>query len=296
MAGSVQKSPAALVATLGSEPQVVTAALDLLLQQGEPVNQVTVIHTVAADGTPIDAALQRLKQELQSPFYDSTLTTTFIPLLQDGHPLEDVETQQAARVFFRELYRCIWNLKQQGWRVHLSIAGGRKTMAVFGMAAAQLLFDEHDHLWHLFSSGDFLSSKRLHPQPSDQTHLVSVPVILWSHISPVMHPLQSIDDPDLAIERVRALQLNEKIEIARSFLLGALTPAEFGVVQALVQQGLGDQQIAEALCLSPRTVEQHLRSAYRKAAVHWDLQDVGRTQLVSLLSLYFSTQITGKPA
>jgi hypothetical protein len=56
-------------------------------------------------------------------------------------------------------------------QVHLSIAGGRKTMAVFGMTAAQLLFDEHDRLWHLFSGGEFLVSKRLYPQPGDEVRL-----------------------------------------------------------------------------------------------------------------------------
>jgi hypothetical protein len=39
-----------LIATLGSEPQVVTAALDLLLRQGEKVRQVQVLHSVAPSG------------------------------------------------------------------------------------------------------------------------------------------------------------------------------------------------------------------------------------------------------
>ncbi|RMF86296.1 MAG: CRISPR-associated protein Csx14, partial [Nitrospinota bacterium] len=34
-----------LVATLGTEPQVVTLVLDLLQAQGYPVNKVLVIHT-----------------------------------------------------------------------------------------------------------------------------------------------------------------------------------------------------------------------------------------------------------
>jgi DNA-binding CsgD family transcriptional regulator len=51
----------------------------------------------------------------------------------------------------------------------------------------------------------------------------------------------------------------------------------------LVRDGLSQNEIAEHLSLSPRTVEQHLRSAYRKAADHWQLESMNQTQLVRLL-------------
>lgn len=293
--GNKKQAQVALVATLGSEPQVITSALDLLLQKGEDITAVYVLHTSSEINSPIDRAIKTLKKELFSSSYPSSSNTFFLPIEHAGHPLSDVETKQAVQCFFHQLYRCIWQLKQDNWRIHLSIAGGRKTMSVFGMAVAQLLFDESDCLWHLFSEGEFLVSKRLHPLPNDQVHLIPVPVILWSQISPVMDPLRTIDNPEQAIERVRSLQLNEKVKKAQIFIQNSLTPAERNVVQALVQQGDSDQIMAEVLNLSPRTIEQHLRSSYRKAAVFWNLQDVGRTQLVSLLSLYFSTQITGKP-
>ena len=127
-----------------------------------------------------------------------------------------------------------------------------------------------------------------HPEPNDDVHLIQIPVILWSSISPILTGLGQFDDPAQAVDHIRQIQLNEKIEQARSFVLGVLTPSEERVVYLLVSEGSSDNDIAAQLSLSPRTVEQHLRSAYTKAEFHWNLEDVGRTQLVALLNLYYT--------
>lgn len=281
-----------LIATLGSEPQVVTAVFDLLQEQGETIRKIEVLHTVASQA-PIAEAVHTLAKAFADP---GAPLLRLHPLSDpQGHPLADVESAQAAEAVFRLLYRLVHAAKQAGERVHLSVAGGRKTMAVFGMAAAQMLFDEDDRLWHLYSGQAFLDSRRLHPQPGDQVHLIPIPVILWSRASPLLAGLGEVDDPFQAVHRIRQMQLNERIEQGRSFVLGALTPAEQRVVALLVQEGLSDHEIAARLNLSPRTVEQHLRSAYIKAANHWELADVGRSQLIMLLSIYYGAKNTGKP-
>jgi CRISPR-associated protein Csx14 len=280
-----------LLATLGSEPQVITAAYDLLIDQGEKIERLRVLYTYCPD-TPIATAVNRLRLDFPAP-----ASIDFIPITSDNNQaVADVNTPETAKAAFKAIYRAVWAAKRSNRRVHLCIAGGRKTMAVYGMTTAQLLFDEDDHLWHLFSSGDFLTSKRLHPHPGDDVHLVEIPVILWGEVTPAAWILENVDDPYVAIDRVRGLQLNEKMETARSFLQGSLTPAELRVVELLVREGLSDNEIAERLYLSPRTVEQHLRSAYSKAGGHWEMEQVGRTQLVTLLNLYFNMKITGNPA
>ena len=92
------------------------------------------------------------------------------------------------------------------------------------MATAQLLFYEGDHLWHLYPGGEFLESKRLHPQPGDQVHLIAIPVILWSQASPVFTDLKEIEDPFDAVERARQLKLGEKVEQARSLSCSVRLP------------------------------------------------------------------------
>lgn len=296
MKPSRSQAPATLIATLGTEPQVVTAAVDLLTDHGEQISQVTVVHTTAP-GTPIEAATDRLKDAFsQNPYKDQ------IPLIlepisdENSHLLQDVDTLRASQVAFRCLYNQVRQAKKAGNKIHLLIAGGRKTVAVFGMLTAQLLFDEHDRLWHLFSSGDFLQSKRLHPEPGDDVHLIQIPVVQWSTISPILLDFAEIEDPLEALKRQEQLHLDERLEDSRAFVRGALTPAEERVVALLVKAGLKDHEIAERLYLSPRTVEQHLRSAYTKAAAHWNLEDANRTNLIALLNLYYSVQITGNPA
>ncbi len=53
-------------------------------------------------------------------------------------------------------------LKRKNYRVHLSVAGGRKVMAALRMVVAQLLFDEDDSVWYLLSEGKLLAEKAMH--------------------------------------------------------------------------------------------------------------------------------------
>ncbi len=279
------KKKITFISTLGSEPQVVTVTLDLLAQKGVFPDRVIVLYTNAPT---IQAAMLTLRQ--------AASTFQFLPLIDDlGVILEDIETPDSVQSAFKGLFKTIHREKLSGNVVHLSISGGRKPLSIFGMSAAQMLFDENDHIWYLISSGDFLKSKRLHPCPGDEATLVDIPVLLWRVISPLMSDLRTVDDPFQALDLIRHMQLNEKLADSRAFVLGSLTPGELRVVEVLVTTGASDQEIAAMLSLSSRTVEQHLRSAYAKAADHWQVENIGRAQLVALLQFYFSTKIRENP-
>ncbi len=282
-----------LIATLGSEPQVVTAGLDLLFSKGVAVRRVEVVHTTAP-GTPIEDAVQRL-QAAPGDYQPRGIVFSFFPLEERGKPFADTESAAAGQAVLRCIYRQIAFAKQNGETVHLLIAGGRKTMSIYGMVAAQMLFDEDDCLWHLYSAGDFLTSKRLHPQPGDAVQLAAIPVVRWGELSPAWLSLRGIDDPWAALDAIRRLQLERRREDMHNFVMGTLTFAERQVVEILVTTGKSDREIAALLHLSPRTVEQHLRSAYTKAAQHWQMESVNRTQLMALLQGYYVTKIGENP-
>jgi DNA-binding NarL/FixJ family response regulator len=119
----------------------------------------------------------------------------------------------------------------------------------------------------------------MHPGPVDSVHLIPIPVILWSQVSPILTGVSKETDPFEAIKQIENLQLNRRLEQCRSFVLGALTGAERRVVALLVEEGLSDREIGSRLSISSRTVEQHLRSAYQKAAAHWEMERVDRATL-----------------
>ena len=99
----------------------------------------------------MSSTLERLRTEFNSGFYTSPLALETIGLRTTTDPLADVDSREGAAAAFGAIYRAVHAEKMAGRRVHLSIAGGRKTMAVSDMAAAQMLFGMDDRLWHLVS-------------------------------------------------------------------------------------------------------------------------------------------------
>jgi len=257
------------------------------LARGEKIVRVLVLHTVPPEG-PILEAVARVRTEFSSGYYPPHIKFNMHALRHEQTTLADVDSPLGVEVAFTTLYRAVRAEKLAGRRVHLNIAGGRKTMTVFGMAAAQMLFDEGDRLWYLITHGKLLEEKRMHAQDGDIVNLIPIPVILWQAVSPVFTDLNQIDDPFKAVELQRSLRLNDAVDEARSFLLGVLTGAERQVTELVVEEGLTEPQLAERLTVARSTVSSHLEHIYDKAKSHWQVETMNRAQLVRLLSVYFA--------
>jgi len=251
------------VATLGAEPQVVTLALDALLTQGMDIHRVIVIHTLD-DREPIRSSLRRLHQEfIVDQFYGLPLRFDSHLLAGSSGPLADVITPAEIEDAFQSLYTLLRQHKQAGRRIHLCLAGGRKTMALFAMAAAQILFDLNDGVWHLVSHPDLITSKQLHADSQEHVVLIPVPIAYWKHLQP--------DDQS----RVR------------HFVDTILTPSEREVVQLLIREGLSNAVLAARLGKSAKTIANQLTSTYLKLQQYFDLPDTpDRTMLLVLLGSY----------
>jgi len=275
-----------LIATLGSKPQLVTLAVDCLLQSGESLDEIIVVHTYR-DRAETQLALSRLSADLFETALQIKLR--FLELSNNGIPLQDVTSPEEVDAAFRALYAEVRMIKMHDQAIHLLIAGGRRTLTVFGMAVSQMLFDDRDHLWHISSHPDLESSGRLHANVNEWVKLIPIPVIPWGRLSPAFDILHKVDDPFIAARQLSAFRLREQWDLARIFILTKISPAELLVVELLIREDLSQNEIAEKLSLSQRTVEQHLRSVYRKAADHWDVANVNQMQLIRLLSLFFST-------
>jgi CRISPR-associated Csx14 family protein len=282
-----------LLATLASKPQLVTLALDCLAAEGRRPDRVILI-TTHCQRPPTRAALRLLEEDFARAY--PALSWEVLELGQEGQPLQDVTAPPEIETAFRVLYATIRQAKLDGYMVHLLISGGRRTLTVFGMAVAQMLFDDEDRLWHLASHPDLEASGALHAGPGEWVRLIPIPVIPWGRLSPVFDALREVTDPFEAARRLAELRLREQWDAARIFLLTKVSAAEREVLDLLGRDGLNQAEIAERLSLSPRTVESHLRSAYRKAAEHWQVADVNQAQLVRLLAPFYhwSGGIQGK--
>ena len=274
-----------LIAPVGTKPQLVTIALDLLRERGEDVREVAALHTTL-DRPATRVSIARLGDEFPRTYPGVRLRPIYL-CDERGFPLDDVDSEPAAREAFRVLYREIKAAKQAGRRVHLSIAGGRKIIAVYGMTAAQLLFDPDDRVWHISSAPALVASKALHPRPGEAS-LIRVPVLRWSEVSPALTDLILSDDPFEALQRQEELLQADALRLARAFVGRALTPSERDVVQLVVCEGLTDPQIAERTCRSVKTVGHHLSSAYRKARATFGLSRADRHTLTALLATYYA--------
>ena len=272
-----------LIATLGSEPQVVTQVLDLLEARAYPIRKVIVIHTV---GKSVQEASARLVEEFKPP---GSYCYQPEPIVGEDGPVTDIATEADTAALLRTLYQTVLTEKRAGHQIHLSIAGGRKPMAVYGMVVAQLLFDENDQLWHLLSEnwrpGD---ARVMHVQPGHEGRLVSVPVLRWSSISPVSTELAIHDNPWKAIQAQQLMRKQENWHRKRGFVEYQLTRAEQEVFRLACQEGLNNAGIAEKLGKAEKTVANQFTRIFKKLSGHFGmLEIIDRPRLVAEFKSYF---------
>jgi len=274
---------AALVCTLGTEPQVLTLSLSHLLAQGIPIVEAVGLYSRSSDPT-LRAAVDTLRSSWGGLPFGNT-----VQLKLDEIPIRDLDSPAALKTAYRVIRKRISAYKTLGWSVHFNIAGGRKPLALCAFIVAQFLFSSHDHLWYLISSPALVRSRRLLGN-LDEYRLIELPVPRWSETGPLLAALSRYDDPWIVSAIQRKLIRQEERHRWELFFNAVLTSAERRVVRELVLHGGTNHEIASRLRKSPRTVGHQLSSVFRKLRGFLDFPAVGsidRTALVALLAPYF---------
>jgi len=172
-----------LIATLGTSPAVVTEAVDLLTEQNCRPDRIILLRTEDHD---VCEAYELLANHL--PQHDNLTWVEPVPIGQHG----DVDTSEAAVEFMQEACRILKSYRDAGYRLFVSIAGGRKAMSALLALAVQFYGAERlFHIWvppWLEEEGEIARLRnlpeedlirKLHPplDTEDRPRLVDLPFI-----------------------------------------------------------------------------------------------------------------------
>jgi len=276
-------TPGTLVATMAGGPQIVTFALDELLERGQVIHEVIVIHLSPRDDPLVGQALVKLAAEFVDDCYGGQVCRLrFFPVRRGAERLEDITDEGAAEAVWSAVHELIAGLKAQGERLHVCIAGGRRLLALLTMSAAMLHFDHHDRLWHMYTPAAFLERARngaiMHARPEDGVRLIQVPIVPWGAYFPALRVLAQATPAQVISAQTRWLDQAERARCRA--VVEQLTPRQREVLQALAA-GCTLQEVAEQLCVTVKTVHAHKTVILDVCRNVWELPDDQR------LSYYF---------
>lgn len=259
-----------LLATLGGQPQIVTLTLDLLLRDGFPISEVYVVHPRASKQR-LQQSLTRLSAEFVGDFYKEAGRVIHFhshALQLDGQPIDDIISDAHADGTLDTLHNLIWSLKRQGRRIHLSVSGGRRLMALLAISVASLNFDRHDHIWHIYTPEHVTErvkdGKCMHV-PAD----AGVKLIKGQFISLgayIYTPPQSFRTAQL--EQRSQMDAQEQARCAR--VIEQATQREREVLLAFAR-GLTQQEVAKELHISIKTVDAHKTNLLDYCRESWNI-------------------------
>jgi CRISPR-associated protein Csx14 len=267
--------PYLYLATIGQRPQAVTVAFDALKDRYS-YERIGLLHT-DPERSGIADALRDLSAELARAYPDLPVDMREIRDLS-GNSLLDIEDDSSAEAYFYGVLDALLAYKQQGWSIHLMVAGGRKAMSVYAVYAASLLLDEYDAVWTVLTPKDIMDSGVFHVQSADRGRIqVTTLPFLPSRFAPTTLETLTRDDIIAHLQR----RLNRK-----EMLLSRLTPAQHRVANTLaMHEDYTDEQIAKLLVLSVKTVQRHLQDIYGEMRSVFDFGDRIRDTRLALIKI-----------
>ena len=254
-----------LLATVGGQPQVLTFALDGLLEAGESISEVHLVYLKPVSDR-IARALDLLFSTLESdPRYTGIAVVKHVVEI-NGEQLSDVRQTADASFIWEFISHKVTELKRAGYHLNVLVSGGRLVLGLLTMSAAALHFYPDDKLWHIYTPDEILphtkDGKMLHLPKDTGFQLVEVP----------MFPLGSLfvglrDIPRL--DQKRAFFDSQTDQKCRA-VLDQLTRRQRDVLLAFAD-GQRPADVAKTLSVSLATVDTHKSQIFKVCREVWEM-------------------------
>lgn len=260
-----------LVSGLGGQPQAVTFVLDELLRRGIAVSRVVVIHPhpeqQAADR--VHSSLVRLEGEFGPGKTYSACELVAREVSDGGNGVIEGELGTHFPQVQRMIHRLLQELKQEGWHVHLAMSAGRRVFAIASLLIAPLLFDEEDHIYHLFTPQEIRvaadGGRIMHVPPEAGVRLDTYGFIPWSMFFPgLTRTLLSAEEMQRAIiEHMRGVEGAKCRQV-----IGHLTPRQRSILRAYAS-GMIPEEIEQQFGIANATLRSHTQHILAECRVAW---------------------------
>src|SRR5579863_3943141 len=259
-----------LLATLGGQPQIVTFTLDLLLKDSFPISEVIVIHPQASQPR-LHHSLTCLNAEFAGDFYEAeqrSIQFRSHVLSLDHTPIDDITDDMHADGTLDTIHQLIGDLKSKGYHIHLSVTGGRRLMALLAISVASLNFDRHDHIWHIFTPDHIKEQAKdgrlMHvPQDSGVRLIKGQFISLGAYIFDQSQSFRSARQEQLS-------QIDAQEHARCENVYKQASQREREVLRAFAK-GLDQQEVAEKLHLSSRTIDGYKTKLLDRCRVEWSI-------------------------
>jgi CRISPR-associated protein (TIGR02584 family) len=246
-----------LVALCGLTPQVVTETLWALARRTPPVHptEIWILTTKAGRARchetligPAGALARYVREYRPNPTPRCGTSQVIVLKGADGKPLDDVRSEEDHRAVGDHLAGLVSRQAAKGdVRLHVSVAGGRKTMGVLLAAAMQMYGRPDDRLYHVLVPPEFESLDDFFYPPkrprtltikngrrvrTDQAliELAEIPYVRLRGLMPS--------------EQLSAMSgLSEAVEVAQRRLRRLLDPEKVRIEAARASVIIGDQPI-----------------------------------------------------
>lgn len=258
------------LATLGTRPEAVTVAFDLLHARYQ-YTEMVVLHTEPQQSGIADS-LHALKASFPREF--PKVRARYVEITRrNGHALLDIQDQETAKDYWKGVTDTLMEY-QRDYTLHLMIAGGRKAMSIYATLAAGLFFRPRDRVWTVLSPESMLGGGhwRAPAGMRDQVQIVQLPVFPVERSQELKGLLGDLDS-------LLAARDNSRNEF-RDRLSGAEK-----VLVELLQQNRHEtsKQLGEMLNKSEKTIDNQFSGVFEKLADYVDLPEGTRYRRQLLL-------------